>query len=58
MRLKRLELGGASGPESGWVEGVARVSFLPPKSFIIEGSSFEFRASQEGSVDLRDGDPV
>jgi hypothetical protein len=53
MRLKRLVL--ASGPESGaefWV------SFLPPKSFIIEGSSFEFRASQEGSVDLRDGDPV
>jgi hypothetical protein len=49
MRLKRLDSRGSFGAEAGEGEGgVSGASFLPPKSFIMEGSRFEFRALGAG----------
>jgi hypothetical protein len=44
MRLKRPDFTASAGPVFGTVEGESGVSFLPPKSFIVECPRFEFRA--------------
>src|ERR1035437_6441866 len=48
IRLKRLDLELSAGVESGVAEGIAGVSFLPPKSFIMKGSKVKFSALGSG----------
>jgi hypothetical protein len=47
MRANMPSLEASASPESGAVEGGFAVFFLPPKSFIMEGSRLEFIAKPE-----------